>query len=138
MIGAVQLVVASGGGQCLAVNGCHAYGPRIVGIIVGGAVAVTFIVIAVRLWRKSGNAPRQEPGIVGLTRSGSAARVEQVIEELQSGKTTVVVSSSDGVSRSVSGDVRVQRRAKLEELHRRGALTDEEFAQQMALLKSAP
>ncbi len=122
----------------MAVNGCHTYGPRIVGIIVGGAVALTFIVIAVRLWRKSGHAPRQEPGIVGFARSGSAARVEQVIEELQSGRTTVVVSSSNGVSGSGAGDVTVQRRAKLAELHRLGALTDEEFAQLMALLKSEP
>jgi hypothetical protein len=122
----------------LAVNGCHAYGPRIVGIIVGGAVLVTFIVIAVRLWRKPGTSQSQDVGVRSLARSGSAARVEQIIEGLQSGQTTVVVSSSDGASNPVSSEATVQRRAKLAELHRIGALTDEEFARQMALLQPEP
>jgi hypothetical protein len=64
--------------------------------------------------------------------------VEQIIEGLQSGQTTVVVSSSDGASNPVSSEATVQRRAKLAELHRIGALTDEEFARQMALLQPEP
>jgi hypothetical protein len=137
MIGGVPLVLAADG-QCLASHGCHAYGGWLGGAIVGGGVLVTFIVIAVRLWRKPGTSQSQYVGVDSLARSGSAGRVGQIIEGLQSGQTTVVVSSSDGASNPVSGEATVQRRAKLAELHRIGALTDEEFARQMALLKPEP
>ena len=41
----VPLVLASGGGQCLAVNGCHTYG----GAIVRSVVVITFFSIIVGL-----------------------------------------------------------------------------------------
>ena len=136
MIGAVPLLVASGGGQCLAVNGCHAYGPRIVGIIVDGAVLVTFIVIAVRLWRKPAT-QSLDVDVDSFARPGSAARMEQIIEG-------AAVRTDDrgrvlerGSSR-VSGEAVVLQRAKLPELHQIDALSDEEFARQMARLKPEP
>ena len=81
----------------------------------------------------------QDLGTVGLARSGSAAGVQQqVIGALQSGQTDVLVSSSDHGSGRASAEARAQRRAKLADLHRRGALTDEEFEQQMGLVDSEP
>jgi hypothetical protein len=121
----------------LASHGCHASGGWLGGAIVGGAVLVGFMVVGVSLWRKPGT-QSQDVGIVGLAQSGSVASVQQVIKALQSGQTNVVVSSSDRASGPVSAEATVQRRAKLEELHRRGALTDEEFAQQLSVLQSEP
>ncbi len=135
MIAAVPLVLADA--QCLASHGCHASGGWLGGAIVGGAVLVGFIVVGVRLWRKPGK-QSQGVGIVGVAQSGSVASVRQVIEALQSGQTNVVVSSSDRPSGPASAEATVRRRAKLEELHRRGALTDDEFAQQLSLLQSEP
>jgi hypothetical protein len=121
----------------LASRGCHASGGWLGGVIVGGAVLVGFIVVGVRLWRKPW-AEGQDVGIGGLAQSGSVASVRQVIEALQSGHTDVVVSSSDRTRGPASSEATAQRRAKLEELHRRGALTNEEFARQLSLLQPEP
>ena len=80
-MGITTLVLASGGGQCLAVNGCHSYGGPIVGIVVGIVLVVTFSGLALMFLRsrrrqRDGRTAERDGGAGPATTQASEHRSE--------------------------------------------------------------